>query len=107
MSDAGRFDDRLTPHARQRLAQRGFRKGDLDLVLLFGERVEDGFLLRDRDVDALVAALERLRGTFVVAPEGEVIVTAYHPSPRRMKKVLASGRRSQERAQRRRERRSG
>jgi hypothetical protein len=51
----------VTLHARQRVAQRGFRQGDLDLVMLLGHRTPDGYVLRDQDVQELIADLPRLR----------------------------------------------
>jgi hypothetical protein len=84
----------LTLHARQRVAQRGFRQGDLDLVMLLGHRTPDGYVLRDQDVQELIADLTRLRGVYVVAPDGVTVVSAYRASRRRVKRQLAKARSS-------------
>ncbi|MGQ0664754.1 MAG: hypothetical protein ACT4P2_14480 [Pseudomonadota bacterium] len=86
---------RFTEHGWTRLAQRGLRPSDVDLILRFGTEVADGYLLRRRDVSEAVSGikrtmqqLERLRGSFVVTGESSVI-TAYRPTRRKERRLLA------------------
>jgi hypothetical protein len=77
-------DLRFTHHAEARLRQRGFRNGDVSLVLSVATRVtEDAFFLSDKDATREIERrrneiqqLERLRGTKVIV-DGESIITIY------------------------------
>ena len=84
----------LTAHAAMRMAQRGFRRDDIDLVRLLGTEVDDGYLLAERDcavfvreMKHLIAQVERLCGTRIVA-DGEVLVTAYRTTPRKSRRLM-------------------
>lgn len=84
----------LTDHAALRLAQRGFRSGDLEWVMAIGSEVEGGFLVKEKDFLAVEHAvkrrLQRLRqlvGKRVVI-EGDSIVTAYHAKPEKARRLL-------------------
>ena len=85
----------LTDHARSRLQQRGFREGDVGLVVTFGTPGRGGrFLLRARDVDAatrdlkrLMADLERPRNS-VVLVEDDSVVTVYRSATGRARRPL-------------------
>jgi hypothetical protein len=75
---------KLTNHAIQRISQRGITPCDIDLVLSLGTEVRDGYLMREKDCRARVAALkreieriERLEGKRVVIA-GECVVTTFH-----------------------------
>lgn len=74
---------RLTHHATTRLAQRGFRDDDVDLIQLIGTGVEDGIIVRKRDcqvaeqeIKRLLDRIRRLNGKRLVISSGRV-VTAY------------------------------
>ena len=79
----------MTRHAVERSRQRGFRNGDLELLLRTGSLMQDGaVMLTDADLDREMAMikqqvrqLERLRGMKAVIDEGRV-VTMYHASRR-------------------------
>lgn len=96
---------RLTLHARQRASQRGLTFADLDLVMAFGELVEDGYLmsekarnrarkaLKKQGGSAMCSALQRLdhlRNVMVVE-EGGMMITTYRADKKRMHR-LRSGR---------------
>jgi hypothetical protein len=84
----------MTEHALIRMAQRGLRIRDAELIELVGSQVEDGFIVLDQDYRQLEADLKRLleaarrvRGKRLVVAEGHVI-TAYYPSKRRQRRLL-------------------
>ena len=84
----------LTAHAAMRMAQRSICRDDIDLVSLLGTEVEGGYLLAERDCAAfvrdmkkLIARVERLCGTRIVA-DGEVLVTAYRVTPRKSRRLM-------------------
>jgi hypothetical protein len=80
----------LTNHAVKRMSQRSFRMTDADLIALIGTAVEDGYLVRAKDYQAIEGALKqflqrcrRLIDKRVVVSDG-MIVTVYHAAkPRR------------------------
>lgn len=81
-------------HACVRMAQRGYRPDDLGLLLEAGVEAGDGIYLPKEDARALAAhyrrlaeRLEHLAGTYAVIA-GDRLVTLYHPSRRREKRVL-------------------
>jgi hypothetical protein len=89
----------LTNHAVQRMSQRSFRMTDADLIALIGTAVEDGYLVRAKDYQAIENALKqflqrcrRLVDKRVVVSDG-MIVTVYHAARHRRKQLL---RRAQE-----------
>lgn len=74
----------LTAHAATRMSQRGIGSGDLELVRWIGTEVEGGFIVREKDFQALERELKHLReqarrlvGKRLVI-DGSVVVTAYH-----------------------------
>ena len=87
---------RYSPHAVQRLQQRGMRENDIDLVLACGTQVaDDSFLLTERDVHRElrrrkreIQALERLCGVKVVVRQG-VVVTCFRATREQIKKLLS------------------
>jgi hypothetical protein len=84
----------LTAHAAQRLAQRGLSVNDLELISWIGTEVEGGYLVREKDFQALDRALKHLReharklvGKRAVL-EGNLVVTAYHAGRRKQSRLL-------------------
>jgi hypothetical protein len=75
----------LTAHAAARMAQRGIAESDLELITCIGTEVEDGYLVREKDFQALDQQLKQLRqrlrrlvGKRVVTQGNCVVVTACH-----------------------------
>lgn len=88
------IDQHLTTHATLRIAQRGIRHDDLELIQWIGTEVEGGYLVRERDFQALDRELKRLRdharrlvGKRIVVA-GESVVTAYHARPDTERRLL-------------------
>ena len=88
----------LTNHAAARMAQRGILPNDAELIVLIGTEVDDGYLVRDKDYQLLELAMktllkrfERLVGKRLVTSEGR-IVTAYHASKKRQRRLMRSSR---------------
>ena len=88
----------LKRHAVRRMSQRGIRQDDLELIELFGTDVEGGPILLRKDADAaeretkkLIARLRHLVGTRVVR-DGDTIITAYHTSRGKERRLLRGGR---------------
>ena len=84
----------LSFHAQQRIQQRGMTETDIDLILAHGTETPDGFYLRDKDARGLerelrkrINQINRLAGKYVVI-EGDTVVTAYHPSRKKQKRIL-------------------
>jgi len=74
----------LTPHVVKRMAQRGLADDDVELIRWIGTEVEGGYLVREKDFQALDRELRQLRdqarrlvGKRLVL-EGDRLVTAYH-----------------------------
>lgn len=86
----------LTQHAALRMAQRGFRDEDLDLIVRIGTEVEGGYLVREQDCEEEIRRLKRqeerirrLKGKRVVVAENECqILTVYHASKNKQKRLL-------------------
>ncbi len=85
---------RLTNHAATRMAQRGVTNDDLELIRWVGTEVEGGYLVREKDFQALDRELKRLRdhvrrlvGKRLVIADGRV-VTAYHATHRTERRLL-------------------
>ena len=74
----------VSRHADGRMQQRGIRRRDIDLVLLWGTSVDDGgILLRNRDVDDAIRqgerdvdGLRRASGAWAVYRD-DTVVTCY------------------------------
>jgi hypothetical protein len=86
----------VTNHARIRSAQRNIPLTDLDIVVMIGSEVENGFYIRDADCEALEqvlrATLKKLtkwRGAQLIVKDGAV-VTTYRPTREQEKKMLRS-----------------
>lgn len=74
---------RLTLHAQQRVAQRGIRQAQIDLINLFGvDHLQKGgamlCYIPDRSIAELRAALDRCSGIALVKGERDAVVTAFH-----------------------------
>lgn len=85
---------RVSTHAQKRMQQRGLTMDDIELVMQFGTEAGDGIYMRAKDIKRaesefkkLISQLQRLSGKYVII-QGDTIVTTYHPSERRKKKIL-------------------
>jgi hypothetical protein len=83
-----------TKHAVMRMAQRGIKLKDADLIPLIGTPVENGYLVRAKDYQdietELKRLLERLRriiGKRLIIADGQ-IVTGYHASKKYQRRLL-------------------
>jgi hypothetical protein len=88
----------LTSHAVVRMAQRGIKLKDADLITLIGTEVEDGYLVRYKDYQQIECALKSLLGRFkrivgkrLVIADGRVI-TAYHASSNLQRRLIRRSR---------------
>lgn len=86
----------LTAHAVKRMAQRGLADDDLELIRWIGTEVEGGYLVREKDFQALDRELRQLRdqarrlvGKRLVLA-GERLVTAYHAARSKQRLLLRS-----------------
>jgi hypothetical protein len=84
----------LTAHAATRMAQRGIANDDLDLIRWIGTEVEGGWLVREKDFQALGRNLKKLRdharklvGKRLVV-QGDRVVTAYHADRGKERRLL-------------------
>jgi len=84
----------LTAHATVRMAQRGIRIKESDLIAEYGTPVDDGFLFREEDCRALerelkmaIELVNRLCGKRLVVANGR-IVTAYHATKKQRRRLL-------------------
>ncbi len=96
-----RMTAQMTRHAILRSAQRGITLSDVDLIEWMGTEVDDGYLVRDKDFEALKRELagllnraRRIVGKRLVVSEGRVI-TAYHARQNKTRGLL---RRAEERS---------
>ena len=76
------------------MAQRGLPLGDAELIPLVGTEVDDGYLVRSKDIQALereiknfLTRIRRLEGKRLVTVEGRV-VTAYRATRRQERRLL-------------------
>ena len=83
----------LTNHAVVRMAQRGILPSDLDIIFAIGSEVEDGILVRQKDVEAaersirnLLKRLQKVKGKRLVLAGG-CLVTACHASDRERQRL--------------------
>jgi len=90
----------ISRHAEERSAQRGIPINDLEILMLIGCEVEDGYFVRDKDCEVVerellyaLKRIRRLRGTRMVVANG-CAVTAYRPDRRQEQRLL---RKAQER----------
>lgn len=84
----------ISRHAETRMAQRGIRQSDLDLILELGSEVEGGLIVREKDFRQFERKLRgeierasRLVGKRLVLG-GDHMVTAYHASRSDTKRLL-------------------
>jgi hypothetical protein len=84
----------LSKHATIRMAQRGIRFKDAELIALIGTEVDGGYFVRDRDYEDverllkdLAERLRRLIGKRLVLANGQV-VTVYHSSKKNTSRLL-------------------
>lgn len=87
---------RMSDHAIHRFAQRGFRLDDAEIIMELGSEVDDGYLIRSKDLQeveraakAFLNRIRRLKGARLVVA-GETVVTGYRPSRRKCKDLLRS-----------------
>ncbi|MBY6266542.1 hypothetical protein EI613_32355 (plasmid) [Azospirillum sp. 412522] len=87
-------DVSVTRHATTRMAQRALHADDLELIMLVGTEVEDGYLVREKDCQAaerylkrLLDQVRRLRGARVVV-DGEQVVTVYRAGSSKKRHLL-------------------
>jgi hypothetical protein len=82
---------KLTGHAVVRMAQRGIKTNDAELIVLIGTEVEGGYFVRDQDCQRaerqVSETLRHIRGKRLVVADGQV-VTGYHASSRRQRRLL-------------------
>jgi hypothetical protein len=83
-----------------RIAQRGIGANDIALAALIGTEVEGGFLVREKDFQALDRELKQLRdhakrlvGKRLVIEAGR-LVTAYHATRSKEQRLLRDARES-------------
>jgi hypothetical protein len=88
----------ITKHAEVRMSQRGLVPRDAELIALIGTEVDDGYLVRERDyqeaergLKLLLQRVRRLVGKRLVVKNGQ-IVTAYHPTRTRERRLLRNTR---------------
>lgn len=86
----------LTTHAVTRMAQRAILPSDLEIILAFGSEVEDGILVRKKDVESaeralrnLLTRVQKIKGKRLVMVDG-CLVTAYHASDREQLRLMRS-----------------
>src|SRR6516225_6999909 len=84
----------LTAHAVMRMSQRGLANDDIELIRWIGTEVEGGYLVREKDFQALDRELKQLRdrarklvGKRLVL-EGDQLITAYHAAPSKQRLLL-------------------
>ncbi len=84
----------LTAHAVKRMGQRGLAADDLELIRWIGTEVEGGYLVREKDFQALDHELRQLRdqarrlvGKRLVLA-GDRLVTAYHADRSKQRLLL-------------------
>lgn len=85
---------RLTAHAKVRMSQRGIANDDLELIKWIATEVESGYLVREKDYQALDRELKQLRdharrlvGKRLVV-KGDRLVTAYHAAWTKERRLL-------------------
>jgi hypothetical protein len=85
---------RLTAHAAMRMSQRGLANDDVELIRWIGTEVEGGYLVREKDFQALDQELKQLRdharklvGKRLVV-EGDRLITAYHAAGNEQRRLL-------------------
>jgi hypothetical protein len=88
------IDLHLTAHAAIRIAQRGMRSRDLDLISLIGTKVEGGYLILEKDYQALERQFKQVSVTarrlvgkrLVIA--GDRVISAYHAGDGKKRRLI-------------------
>jgi hypothetical protein len=77
-----------------RMAQRGIRMEESELIAQYGTPVADGYLFREEDYEVLenemmmwLERIRRLRGKRLIIADGRV-VTAYHATKKQRRRLL-------------------
>lgn len=83
-----------TKHATTRLAQRGFRMSDVELITLLGTDTGDGYIMREKDsreiehsLKELLQRVRHIRNRRLVVVNG-ALVTAYRASKRERRRLF-------------------
>ena len=84
----------MTKHAKRRMAQRGIKLRDAELIEIIGTPVDDGYLVRtkdcqsaEREIKQLLDRIRRLEGKRLVTANGN-LVTAFHTRRREERRLL-------------------
>jgi hypothetical protein len=84
----------MTKHAKRRMAQRGIKLKDAELIEIIGTPVDDGYLVRtkdcqsaEREIKQLLDRIRRLEGKRLVTVDGK-LVTAFHIRRREERRLL-------------------
>lgn len=90
----------ITEHAALRMSQRGIMPKDVELIVLIGTEIDNGYIVREKDYQEAEQALKRLLQNFrrlvgkrLVVKNGQV-VTAYHALRRYERGLLRHARNS-------------
>lgn len=90
-----------TPHAEARMQQRGMRRGDEELILDFGTRIDDEtWILLDRDVAQAMVDMKRTMQRLSrlscrkVVMRNDQIITSYWSRPQDQTRTLRRGRKN-------------
>ena len=85
----------LSFHAAARQRQRGVSNTDIELVMRYGEAVDDGFVLSDRalaiarrDIKRILQRLDHLAGIAVIEGAG-TLITTYRADSKRLRRLRA------------------
>jgi len=97
MNESGKIKSTIerSGHMDERQRQRGIGNADVELVMRYGEAVDDGFVLSDRalelarcDIKRVLQRLDHLAGVAVIE-QGGTLVTVYRADARRLKRLRA------------------
>lgn len=84
----------VTRHATARMQQRGIPSRDAELIVLIGTAVEDGYLVRAKDVQEALRDLKRLMSRIThlegkrLVMDGNNMLTAYPTNRRKQRRLL-------------------
>ena len=82
---------KMTKHAIQRKAQRGFGAVDEEIILRIGTQTEDGIIVTEKNAKDACNWIMKLKGTRIVL-EGSKIITIYRAQPSTEKLLLRAAR---------------
>ncbi len=90
----------ITGHATLRMAQRGVRIKDAELIAVIGTEVQDGYLVLEKDYKKVERTLKELLNRFrrvvgkrLVVADGSV-VTVYHASRIQRRRLIRNSQQS-------------